>query len=148
MISDYSSDIYRSAHLCIDLVFLYSIMHLSMLEISICTFKMKDYKSDFSRYSQYYSLLVQSYIEQAMSNYISPIVLNYHNQYSSFTETEEIYYELSSTVIHKHETNKEHYCWTRDVEEMEKDHMFYNFKHDKLVEIDPPFLIGSYSPVM
>ena len=101
MISDSTSDIYKSAHLCIDLVFLYVIMHLSMLDISINTFRMTDYKDDFIKYSQSYSLLVQSYVEQAMENYIRPIVLNYHNQYSSFKETEEIYYELSETVIHK-----------------------------------------------
>lgn len=49
-----------------------------------------------------------SYIEQAMSNYIKPVILDYHNQYSSFNEFEEIYYELTKTVVHKIENNKNH----------------------------------------
>lgn len=99
MVSDTKSDIYKSAHLCIDLVFLYVVMHLSMLDMAIKTFGMKDYVDDYARYIQYYELLVYSYIEQAISNYVKPIVVNYHNQYSSFKETEEIFYELTETVI-------------------------------------------------
>lgn len=123
-------------------------MHLSMLEISISTFKMKDYQEDYSRYIQYYDILVQSYVEKAINNYITPIILNYHNQYSSFKETEEIFYEMSETVVHKFENNKTHLCWPTNLEDMEKDNMFYSFKNHKLVEIEPPFLMGSESPVL
>lgn len=108
MVNDTHSNIYKSAHLCLDIVFLFCIMHLSMLEMSISTFKMKDYVEDYSRKKQYYDILVQSYVEQALSNYIHPVVLNYHNQYSSFMETEEIFYELSSMVVHRVENNESH----------------------------------------
>ena len=41
-----------------------------------------------------------------------------------------------------------HFCWTEDQEEMEIDHMFYHFKDEKLIKIDPPFLMGPYSPLL
>lgn len=149
MVIDQKSEIYQSAHLCLDLVFLFWIMHLTMLEMGISTFKMKDYDADYDQKKQFYDLLVQSYVEKAISNYIKPLVLNYHNQYSSFKETEEIFYERSSTVINKAENNKFHSCWTEDVEELEKDNMFYNFKTDKLNLINPPFLVdGTESPLL
>ncbi|CAI2364370.1 unnamed protein product [Moneuplotes crassus] len=149
MIRDTESDIYKSAHQCLDIVFLFCIMHLSMLDMSISTFKMKDYCEDYSRNKQYYDLLMQSYVEQALANYIHPVVLNYHNQYSSFKETEEIFYELSSMVVHRVENNKTHSCWNADIEEMKKDNMFYHFKFDKLKEIDPPFFAeGTETPLL
>lgn len=108
MVTDSKSDIYKSAHLCIDLVYLFVVMHLSMLDMAITTFNMKEYENNYLRYTQFYELLVNSYIEQAMNNYIKPIVLNYHNHYNSLQETEEIYYELTHTVVHKVVNNKSH----------------------------------------
>jgi hypothetical protein len=70
-----------------------------MLDMAIKTFGMKDYVDEYYKYIQYYELLVYSYIEQAIANYIKPIVVNYHNQYSSLKETEEIFYEMTESVI-------------------------------------------------
>ena len=148
MITDFKSDMYKSAHICIDLVYLYVVMHLSMLDMAITTFKMNDYKNTYLRYVQYYELVVNSYIEQAMGTYIKPIVLNYHNQYSSFKETEEIYYELTDTVVHKVNNNKTHACWKTTDEEMKKDNMFYQFNSNKFEEIEPAFLVGPISPLL
>lgn len=148
MISDSESDIYKSAHLWIDLVYLFIVLHLSMLDMAIVTFKMKEYKEIYFRYTQYYEILVHSYIEQAMSNYITPLCLNYHNQDNSLKETEEIYYELTNTVVHKVINNKSHPCWVATHEELEADRIFYPFKESKFKEVDPAFLIGAESPVL
>lgn len=148
MILDSKSDIYNSAHLCIDLVYLYMTMHLSMLEMSISTFKMKDHKMTYQKYSQHYPLIITSYIEKAMSNYITPIVLNYHNQYSTFRETEEIYYELTKSVIYKTNKNKSHNIWPSNVAEMAKDNMFYSFSTYKLEFVEPVFMVGAISPLL
>jgi hypothetical protein len=148
MVTDSKSDIYKSAHLCIDLVYLFVVMHLSMLDMAITTFSMKEYKDNYLRYTQFYELLVSSYIEQAMSNYIRPIVLNYHNHYNSMQETEEIYYELTDIVVHKVVNNKSHKCWKTSEEDLKNDNIFYSFKYSKLHEIEPAFLIGPESPVL
>lgn len=114
-----------------------------MLEMAIKTFKMDDYKDVFTKYSNYYEFVVHSYIEQAMANYIRPIVLNYHNHDSSFKETEEIYYEMTDTVVHKVKNTKKHFCWKVNFSELEKENIFYGFKAHKLIEVEPAFLINA-----
>lgn len=76
-----------------------------------------------------------SYIEQAMSNYIKPVILDYHNQYSSFNEFEEIYYELTKTVVHKIENNKNHKWWSDNIDNLKADGIYYHFKQEKLQKV-------------
>jgi DNA-directed RNA polymerase beta subunit len=79
---------------------------------------------------------------------VKPIILNYHNQYSSFQEVEEIYYEMTDYVVYKLKRNEYHACWKTTKEDMLKDRMFYNFKETKLLAIEPAFIIGPETPVL
>ena len=76
--------------------------------MAVNSFNMNDYNLKYNKLMQYYELLMHSYTERAMSNYIKPVILDYHNQYSSFNEFEEIYYEFTKTVVHKVENNEMH----------------------------------------
>lgn len=97
---------------------------------------------------EFYPFLVKSYVEQAISNYVKPIILNYHNQYSSLSEVEEIYYELTNSVIYKVKRSKAHPCWKTNNETMLRDRMYYDFKDSKFEEIEPAFLMGPEPPML
>ena len=91
---------------------------------------------------------MKSYIEQAIQNYVKPIIVNYHNQYSSVNEVEEIYYELTDSVIYKKTNNEQHVVWDKDIDAMKRDHMYYHFKHEKLVKTEPAYFIGPETPLL
>ena len=135
MISSEKSDFYANAHLCIDLVYLFLVLHLSMLDMAVNSFNMNDFSFKYNKLIQYYEVLMNSYIEQAMSNYIKPVILDYHNQYSSFNEYEEIYYELTKTVVYKLENNGLHKWWSNNIKSLEKDKIYYHFKQEKLQKV-------------
>jgi len=42
-----------------------------------------------------YPIIMKSYVEKAITNYVSSIILNYHNHYNSLKETEEIFNEMT-----------------------------------------------------
>lgn len=123
-------------------------MHLSMLNLAVESFELLDYKDRLDYCLEFYPILIKSYIEQSISNYVKPIIVNYHNQYSSVNEVEEIYYELTDSVIYKITNNSEHFCWRTDKATLEKDHMYYGFKEDKFKIVEPAFLIGPETPLL
>lgn len=123
-------------------------MHLGMLQLAVETFELKDYEERFEYCLEFYPFLVRSYIDQAITNYVKPLIVNYHNHYSSFKEVEEIYYERTNSVVYKYQRNDCHICWETDKERMVKDRMFYSFKTDKLVATKPAFLLGPETPLL
>ncbi|CAI2360411.1 unnamed protein product [Moneuplotes crassus] len=148
VISEPHSEIYKSAHLSIDLVSCFMIIHLGMLQLAVECYNLQDYKDRLDYCLEFYPLLIKSYIEQAISNYVKPIILNYHNQVSSLNEMEEIYYELSDSIIYNLTRNGEHLIWKTTCEEMTKDRMFYNFKEEKLKFVEPNYLLGPEPPLL
>ena len=148
LISESHSDLYKSAHYWIDLVSSFMILHLGMLQLAVDSFNLIDYQERFEYCLEFYPILMKSYIQRAISNYVKPIILNYHNHDSSYEEVEEIYYELTNWVIYKTNRSDAHYCWKTDPESMFKDRMFYNFKTEKLKLIEPALMIGPETPVL
>ena len=110
-------------------------------------YNLKDYEDRLNYCLEFYPILIKSYVEQAINNYVKPIILNYHNQDNNLTQVEEIYYELNESVVYKR-TRKNHLCWKTTREEMARDRMYFNFKDDTLIEIEPAFMLGPEPPVL
>ena len=84
---------------------------------------------------------MRSYIDKATSNYVRAIILNYHNQYSQFQESEEIFNEMTGGVIYHISRSEFHLIWNKsNLKEMENDNMYYQFNEQKLVTVNPSFL--------
>ena len=79
LISDEQSELFENAECCIDLVSSFIVTHLGMLRVGQEMFKLKDYDRKLNYLVDYYPILMRSYIEKSMENYIRPIILNYHN---------------------------------------------------------------------
>jgi hypothetical protein len=45
-------------------------------------FQLADYDSKLHYLLEYYPILMKSYTEKAIENYVKPVILNYHNHYS------------------------------------------------------------------
>ena len=148
MISEPHSELFKHAHYCIDLASCFMIIHLGMLQMAVEWYDLKDHEERLEYCMEFYPILIKSYVEQAISNYVKPIILNYHNQYNSLNEMEELYYELTDSVIYKIKRNSEHFWWKTTKEDMFRDRMYYNFKEEKFKEIEPAFMIGPEPPVL
>ena len=69
---------------------------------------------------------------------MSAIILNYHNDYNRFSETEEIFNEMSSKVIYKKNNGDEKEVWTTPKRsEMLRDQFYYSFSESKLLKVTP-----------
>ena len=44
---------------------------------------------------------MKSYIEKAIENYVKPVILNYHNHFSSTDEMEEVFYERTGRILYQ-----------------------------------------------
>ena len=66
-----------------------------MLTIAEDDYDLKDYNNQRQKASYFYPILMKSYVEKAISNYVQAIILNYHNHYNSMNETEEIFNEMT-----------------------------------------------------
>lgn len=120
-----------------------------MLQIAEENFKLKDYYERRTNALKFYPILMKSYIDKAMSNYVRAIILNYHNHYSSFQEHEEIFNEMTGGVIYKVKNSDIHMIWSdTSAKEMEKDRMFYDFKEEKLVRVKPAFICSLETPLL
>ena len=149
LITDPESVIFDKAHYCIDFVSNFLIFHLGMLQIAEDDFGLKDYQQRRNNALKFYPTLMKSYINKAMSNYVKAIILNYHNQYSTIKEHEEIFNEMTGGVIYKIVNNKFHYIWDNtSVKEMEVDKMYYSFKEKNLVQLKPAFLCSLELPML
>ncbi|CAI2361236.1 unnamed protein product [Moneuplotes crassus] len=148
LISEPQSELYKSAHMTIDLVSCFMIIHLGMLQLAVECYDLNDHKDKLNYCCEFYPMLIKSYIDQAISNYVKPIILNYHNQVSRLTEMEEIYYEMNNSIIYTLKRNSEHIIWNTTREEMTRDRMFYNFKEGKLKFVEPSYLIGPEPPLL
>ena len=101
LIIDIDSIIFDKAHYCIDFVCNFLVFHLGMLQIAEENFNLKDYSERRTNALKFYPILMKSYIDKAMSNYVKAVIVNYHNHYSSFQEHEEIFNEMTGGVIYK-----------------------------------------------
>mmetsp|Transcript_24313 Transcript_24313/g.24230 ORF Transcript_24313/g.24230 Transcript_24313/m.24230 type:complete len:179 (+) Transcript_24313:683-1219(+) len=120
-----------------------------MLQIAGEEFELKDYNERRNNAIKFYPILVRSYIDKAMSNYVRAIILNYHNQYSTMKEHEEIFNEMTGGVIYKIENSKLHYIWDKSsLKEMQNDKMYYEFDKDDLVQLKPAFLCSLELPIL
>jgi hypothetical protein len=147
MISEPHSELYKSAQYCIDLVSCFVIVHLGMLQMAVQCYNLLDYEDRLNFCLEFYPILIKSYVEQAINNYVKPIILNYHNQYNSLKQVEEIYYELTDSVVYKLSRNN-HLCWKTTMEDMAKDRMYYNFEEESFIEIEPAFMLGPEPPIL
>jgi hypothetical protein len=111
-IEDTQGIFYEKAHYCLDLVASFLIFHLGVLSIAEEDFCLKDYRQIRERATMFYPILMKSYTEKAIQNYVSAIILNYHNDYNRFSETEEIFNEMSSKVIYKKNNSDEKEVWS------------------------------------
>ena len=102
-------------------------MHLGMLWLSQEMFQTTDYDKKLLRLLEYYPLLMRSYSEKAIENYVRPLILNYHNHYSKMEEVEEVFYERTGRVVYKIKPSDSHFIWPSSQAEMVKDWMFYEF---------------------
>lgn len=66
-----------------------------MLNIAENDYDLKDYQTARLKACYMYPIIMKSYVEKAISNYVSSIILNYHNHYNSLKETEEIFNEMT-----------------------------------------------------
>ena len=149
LITDPESVIFEKSHYCIDFVSNFLIFHLGMLQIAEEDFWLKDYRLRRDNAIKFYPILMKSYIDKAMSAYVRAIILNYHNQYSSIKEHEEIFNEMTGGVIYKIHNSKLHFIWENStVKEMEKDKMYYSFDEDHLVTLNPAFLCSLELPLL
>ena len=158
LITDTDSIIFEKAHLCIDFVSNFLVFHLGMMKIAEEDFGLKDYSYQNSNVStshtmrnpvKFYPILMNSYIDKAMSNYVRSIIVNYHNQYSVLKEHQEIFNEMTGGVIYKVQSSGLHLIWgDATIKEMEKDKMFYNFKDKKLMPMNPSFLCTLETPLL
>ena len=120
-----------------------------MLQIAEEDFGLKDYCDRRTNALKFYPTLMKSYIDKAMSNYVRAVILNYHNQYSTLKEHEEIFNEMTGGVIYKVQNSGLHLIWGgATVKEMEKDRMFYQFKDKKLMPMNPSFLCSLETPLL
>ena len=110
-----------------------------MIRIGQEMFGLADYAGKLAELLSHYPLLMRSYMEQAIQNYISPLILNYHNHYNKSQHVEEIFYERTGRVIYQVETAK-HFCWKATREELIRNRIFYEFKDKDLVQLEHPFL--------
>ena len=149
LINDTESVIFEKAHYCIDFVSNFLVFHLGMLQIAEEDFELRDYKERRTNALKFYPILMKSYIDKAMSNYVSAIIVNYHNQYSTLKEHEEIFNEMTGGVIYKVENSGLHLIWGEaSLKEMEKDRMFYGFSEKKLMAMNPSFLCSLETPLL
>lgn len=147
MISEPHSELYKSAHFCIDLVSCFIIVHLGMLQMAVECYNLKDYEDRLNYCLEFYPILIKSYVDQAICNYVKPIILNYKNQYSNSRQKVEICYELNDSVLYK-KTKQDHLCWKTTKEDMAKDRMYFNTKEERLIEIEPAFMLGPEPPIL
>jgi len=82
-----------------------------MLRIAQEMFKLHDYDSKLLYLLDYYPILMKSYIEKAIENYVKPVILNYHNQFSSTDEMEEVFYERTGWILYLTRQNERHLIW-------------------------------------
>lgn len=149
LMNDTQSVIFDKAHYCIDFVSNFLVFHLGMLQIAEDDFGLKDYHERRTNALKFYPILLRSYIDKAMSNYVRSIILNYHNQYSTLKEHEEIFNEMTGGVIYSVNNSGLHLIWgDATIEEMEKDKMYYGFKNKKLMPMKPAFLCSMESPLL
>ena len=81
---------------------------------------------------------MKSYIEKAIENYVKPVILNYHNQFSSTDEMEEVFYEKTGWILYLTRQNDRHLIWQGATkEDMKKDSMIYEFLDKKLEQVNP-----------
>lgn len=85
---------------------------MGMLAIAEDDYELSDYKDQRTRASYFYPILMKSYVEKAIQNYVRSIILNYHNHYNSLKETEEIFNEMTQGVLLKWNNQDEKYVWT------------------------------------
>ena len=90
-------------------------------------FGLTDYDKKLNHLLSFYPVLMRSYTEKAIENYIRPVILNYHNQFSRTERNEEIFYQRTNRVILSFKKD-DHFIWPTSKEEMLKDRMFYEFK--------------------
>lgn len=149
LINDTDSVIFDKAHYCLDFVSNFLVFHLGMLQIAEDDFGLKDYKDRRTNALKFYPILMKSYIDKAMSNYVKAIIVNYHNQYSTLKEHEEIFNEMTGGVIYKVENSGLHTVWANaTIKEMEKDKMYYSFNDKKLMPVEPAFLCSLETPLL
>lgn len=148
LISDPQSELLKHAECCLDLICAFTITHLGMIRIGQEMFKLSDYDRKLQYLIEFYPVLMRSYTEKAIENYIRPIILNYHNQYSKMDEIEEIFYEKTGQVLYKIKSNDWHAIWPCSREEMVKDRMFYEFDERKLRFVDPPIIGMIETPII
>lgn len=148
-ITDVESIIYEKAHCWIDFVSNFLVFHLGMLQIAEENFGLKDYFERRTNWLKFYPILMRSYIDKATSNYVRAIILNYHNQYSQFQESEEIFNEMTGGVIYHISRSEFHLIWNKsNLKEMENDNMYYQFNEQKLVTVNPSFLWSLETPLL
>lgn len=142
LINDVESVIFERAHLCLDFVSVFLIFHLGMLQIAEDDFELKDYKERRANAMKFYPILMKSYIDKAISNYVKAIVLQYHSNDSALKEFEEIKNEITGGSIYRVQNTGLHMTWDGStVKDMKKDNMFYLLKDKKLVSVKPSFLL-------
>ena len=100
LISDEQSDLFKHAEACVDLICSFIVTHLGMIRIAQEMFKLTDYDQKMNYLLEYYPILMRSYIEKAIENYVKPIILNFHNHYSQLEEIEEVFYERTGRVLY------------------------------------------------
>lgn len=98
-----------------------------MLAIAEEDYELSDYKDQRMKSAYYYPILMKSYVEKAISNYVWSIILNYHNHYGSLKETEEIFNEMTQGVILKRNNKDDKYVWDSNIDNMLKDEFYYSF---------------------
>lgn len=120
-----------------------------MLQIAEENFDLKDYQNRRSNALKFYPVLMKSYIDRAMANYVKAIIVNYHNQYSMLKEHEEIFNEMTGGVIYKVQNSGLKCIWgAATVKDMEKDKMYYEFNDKKLMPMNPSFLCSLEAPML
>lgn len=118
-----------------------------MMSIAEDDFDLKDYQSQRQKAAYIYPILMKSYVEKAISNYVWSIILNYHNHYNSLKETEEIFNEMSQSVICKKNNQDEKYVWNPpSLDQMLKDEIYYSFQMSKLEQVKPALWVVGESP--
>lgn len=83
-ITEPTSELYKFAQFCLDLVCCFMVMHLGMLKVAEDIFGLEDYKAKKEYLLKFYPCLMRSYIEKSSQNYIQSIIVNYHNQFAKF----------------------------------------------------------------
>lgn len=111
LISDEQSELLENAECCIDLIASFIVTHIGMIRVGQEMFKLNDYNKKLIFLLDYYPILMRSYIDKAIGNYVTPIILNYHNQYNKTQEVEEVFYERTGRVLYQRKNDLDHTIW-------------------------------------